>query len=241
MADEENTRLYKPTLVAFMSYNDRNDYTNDFVFTQEHLAEVDDADVVAWFNSKAYGTDVPSPDARPIGTRSNTLLYYKKALSHFMPNRNHQWNELTRAGNPTKSQAVNDLIKRVKKFEAHRQGAAPKIRCPLRESEFRSAISELRKHDDNIIVKYGIPALLAFQFPLIGRTDCCAKWMRENVGMHDTYPDKAMKAQLSWSKNVHEERDAPWQHIFGCFDPVFCVILNLSLWLEMFHSTMMHG
>jgi hypothetical protein len=39
--------------------------------------------------------------------------------------------------------------------------------------------------------------------------------------------------KLNWSKNVLEERDAPWQTILGSIDPAFCVLLNLTLWLEL--------
>ena len=64
--------------------------------------------------------------------------------------------------------------------------------------------------------------------------DCC-KWRRENLGVHNVH-DKAAKAHLAWSKNVIDEQAAPWQHIFRCMDFVFCTLLNVGLWLEVFHS-----
>lgn len=236
MADEDNARKYRSVLVAFMSHKDEFQYDRDAEFTQEQLLQVDADDVVAFFNFKAYGVDVPSSDDRPKHGRSNSLLHYKKALSFFMPNRNHQWDEITKRGNPTKSQGVNDMIKRVKRFETRRQGAPSKARRPLRDAEFRSLLDELRRHDD-YVVKYGIPALLCFQFHLIGRLDDCAKWMKSNLQAHNEHGDKAAKAKLCWSKNVHEERDAPWQHLFGCLNWTFCCILHIGLWLEVFFST----
>ena len=130
---------------------------------------------------------------------------------------------------------MNNMIKRVKTFETRGQGAPSKARRPLKEGEFRAVISTLHDSDD-MFVKYGVTVLLAFQFHLIGRVDCCSKWMATNLLPHDTYPEKAAKAKLSWSKNVREERDAPWQHIFGSMDWVFCVLLNVGLWLEVFHD-----
>jgi hypothetical protein len=50
--------------------------------------------------------------------------------------------------------------------------------------------------------------------------------------MHDNFPN-VLKARLTWSKNVQEERDAPWQIVLGSLDSVFCVYLSLSLWLEL--------
>ena len=40
-----------------------------------------------------------------------------------MPNRLLQWNEISNVGNPTKSAEVNDLVKRVTKKEARKEGA----------------------------------------------------------------------------------------------------------------------
>ena len=92
MADEENAARYRGVLVSFMSYIDRNQYDEGFVFTREHLAEVSADDVAAWFNYKVYGTPTPSVEDRPTNGRSSSLLHYKKAISFFMPNLNHQWN-----------------------------------------------------------------------------------------------------------------------------------------------------
>ena len=226
--EEENDANYKSTLIHFMNWRDEAAYERDHEFTQEELGGITADEIASWFNQRAYGTDTPGRNDRPIHMRSNSLLYLKKALSWFMPNRHHQWNELTNVGNPTRSRAVNDMIKRVKKFEARRQGAPSKARRPLKEAEFRTLISTLRESDD-FYVKYGITALLAFQFHMIGRVDCCSKWLSENLQPHDAHPDKAAKVKLSWSKNVREERDAPWQHVFGSMDWVFCVLLNVGL------------
>ena len=59
--------------------------------------------------------------------------------------------------------------------------------------------------------------------------------------MHDSYPGKAAKAKLCWGKNVHEEGDMPWQHMFGCMDAVFCVLIKIGLWLEIFHALVPDG
>jgi hypothetical protein len=73
-------------------------------------------DVLDWFNYQVFGMTTPTPEDRPT-KRSNTILYWKKALSYYMPNRNHQWNELSNVGNPTKSQVLNDLVAHVKRAE----------------------------------------------------------------------------------------------------------------------------
>ena len=52
---------------------------------------------------------------------------------------------------------------------------------------------------------------------------------------------KLAMARLVWSKNVNEEQQAPWQHLFGCMDWMFCVLLNVGLWLGIFHSDVADG
>ena len=42
--------------------------------------------------------------------------------------------------------------------------------------------------------------------------------------MHVSFPN-VLKTRLNWSKNVNDNRDAPWQVVLGSMDPV--------LWLEM--------
>jgi len=229
-------KKYKPCLVSFMKYRDGVEYDKHHEFAQEELSEVTADDLCSYFNYRAYGTPTPTDDDRPTECRSNSLQYWKKAISYFMPNRNHQWDEVTNRGNPTKSQALIDMMKRVACFETRRQGAPSRARRPLREPEFRAIIGELHKRDD-IIGKYGVPALLCFQFHMIGRIDDCSKFLRQNFYFHDNHPDKSLKARLAWSKNVYEERDAPWQHVFGCMDPTFCVFVNLGLFLEVFHAS----
>ena len=77
---------------------------------------------------------------------------------------------------------------------------------------------------------------MSFQFHMIGHIDDCCKWKKEILAMHDVH-DKAAKARLACSKNVTDERAAPWQHVFGCMDFVFCSILNLGLFLEIFRAS----
>ena len=105
-----------------MSYRDGVVYDRNASFTPAELGQVTADEVCRYFNFKAYGTPTPTDDDRPTEARANTLEYWKKALSSFMPNRNHQWDELQNRGNPTKSQALNDLIRKVKRFEVRGQG-----------------------------------------------------------------------------------------------------------------------
>ena len=71
---------------------------------------------------------------------------------------------------------------------------------------------------------------------MIGRIDDCTQALTENLQTHDTHPDTALKTKLPWSKNVREERDAPWQVLLGSMDALFCVLISVALWLEIMIS-----
>jgi hypothetical protein len=150
-----------------------------------------------------------------------------------MPNKHHPWDSLLCRGNPMRSREIPDLIKFVKKKEVWRQGVASQARRPLALGEFQSVFQALKAQGEGTLVKNGVPAQMAFQFHLITRIDCVCKLQRSNLKAHDRFPLQSLKVKFNWSKKVLEEQDALWQTILGSIDPVFCVLLNLSLWLEL--------
>ena len=81
MADLDNDANYKPCLIAFMNWRDEADYENDHEFTAAELGAVSADEVVSYFNLRAYNTETSGREDRPLYMRSNSLLYYKKALS----------------------------------------------------------------------------------------------------------------------------------------------------------------
>ena len=70
-----------------------------------------------------------------------------------------------------------------------------------------------------------------FQFHLIARIDCTTQVKMENLQVHIDL-DFCLKTKLNWSKNVNEERDAPWQIVIPSMNHKRCVFLSTALWLE---------
>ena len=118
-AEKSLQQQYKPSLTGMMSFKDGINYLPTYDFSKLELAKVVPEDIVRWMCLKVYGTPDPTHDANPTLGRSTSIAYAKKAISYFMPNKLMQWNEMTDppVGNPTKSAAVNDLIKLVKMKE----------------------------------------------------------------------------------------------------------------------------
>ncbi|KAE9206894.1 hypothetical protein PF005_g12839 [Phytophthora fragariae] len=140
------TARYKPELTKFMSFKDDVEYSNDRVFTPEELLRITPDHLCRWMNQQAYGDPDPSEVMRPVHRRSNTLEFSKKAISSFMPRINSTWDPVTVRGNPTRSDAVNKLIKKVKKFEVRREGSKSKARRASEIEEFMSLLLLVRAH-----------------------------------------------------------------------------------------------
>ena len=50
-----------------------------------------------------------------------------------------------------------------------------------------------------------------------------------------------LQVQLNWSKNVQEERDAPWQIMLPSMNPAYFLYIHLAIWLEVFIALYMHA
>ena len=84
-----NDATYKGTLVQFMNHRDSPQipYNKHSVFSREELAAISPEEIVRWFKEKVYGNaDADSDVDLPVEGRHSSLLFYKKAISHFIPN-----------------------------------------------------------------------------------------------------------------------------------------------------------
>jgi hypothetical protein len=95
---------------------DKASFAKDHDFSQQELAAITPTELVWWMCHKVHGKEEPVENDNPIEGHSNSLLYWKKAIS-FLPNHQQTWDALTNLGNPTKSLDINKLIMMVKKKE----------------------------------------------------------------------------------------------------------------------------
>ena len=66
---------------------------------------------------------------------------------------------------------------------------------------------------------------------MIARMDDVAHVKKSTLKACPNYPGWLIW-KISWSKNVHDERDCPDQMLLGDMEPSTCVYLNLALFLE---------
>ena len=224
---------YQPYMVELMEFfHGGVEYPSDKTFTREELLELGPVDVKRWLAHKAYGDpdyNVHKGD-RPVYIRSSTLEFAKKSVSFFMPNRLPAW--ANGSGNPTKSAAVNNLLKEVKQFEVRREGVSDQSMRPVSEREFRMTIHLFQAQDDwNTSWKFMTMAL--WQYHLIGRIDDVVHFKTDDLKSHARF-EFAMQTKVRWSKNVLEERSCPDQILLGSMDPLCCILANMGIYLEVF-------
>jgi hypothetical protein len=170
MAQARQRMKYKNVLVAFMGYRDGTVYSTDTNFTDDELESITSNDLCEYFLFRAYGTPHPQPEDFPTQCRSSSLHFYKKAISSFMPNRHHVYDVRTLTGNPTRSPAVNDLIKTVKKHEVRAEGVPSQARRDLTVEEYRLIVEYAKKHTDfPLLVRF--TCLTKLQINMIARID----------------------------------------------------------------------
>ena len=119
-----------------------------------------------------------------------------------------EWNEISNIGNPTRSGAVNYLIKAIKKMETARLGAESQARWALYASEFEQAMEIMEEFNNDEFATFS-PAFFRFQLNMIARGDDSAKFCLPDINPFHSYPNYGIIGRLCWSKNVHEDRDAP--------------------------------
>eukprot|EP00957_Ditylum_brightwellii_P103902 7916533-Ditylum_brightwellii.AAC.1 len=105
-----------------MSYLCNRLYPENHEFSTYDLERLTPHGIYQWMIFKVYRTDDPIPDNNLTEGCSSNLKYYKKVISYYMPNHRMQWNKISKAGNPTRSENVNDLVQAVIAKEVCKQG-----------------------------------------------------------------------------------------------------------------------
>ena len=140
-------KRYYNVFADFMEWKNGTTYPDDHFFTLEEKNAITPSDIHRWFCLKAYGMENPSNEDNPTLTRSNSLIYYKKAISYFISS-NQEYNETRRDGNPTRSPIINRLICTVRRKETRGVGSASQS-----DREFTS--EEMEQVIDGFSVKGG--------------------------------------------------------------------------------------
>ena len=220
---------YFPYLCRFLGYLDNTRYNPKVQgpFPPNRLQQITPQQVLKWLTLCTYGKEEIGPNDRPTHWRVDTIEFAKKALSYYMPHHG-EWNNATSYGNPTRDRSILKFILDVKKHQVRRQGRPSQVKRDMTLAEFKKAV-ELLEGGSHRNIRW--TSCLRNQFHLIGRGDDIHEMETKNLKRHPQF-DFALQTKLNWSKNVKDERDCPPQIMLGSMNPMFCVLLDLAIYLE---------
>ena len=214
-----------------MSFFDGTTYHANNIpnFSQEHLLSITDVDILRYFNLRTYGKPEVEEGDKPK-LRSATVEYFKKALSHYMPRNANNWDDINQVGNPTKSAAVNAMIRGIGLHQVRGHGVKSSARRAFEWIEFVTVLLATHQLFSEAIMSTML-AVMTLQWQLIGRIDDVMKLATSTVLKHTLYPF-ALNIKMCWSKNIRTEQDSPTQILFASMNPLICPILHLGIFME---------
>ena len=207
-------------------------YDVAYNFTEDELISIRPEDVASYMNLQTYGTSAPDITDRPTHCRSTNLEFIKKSISYFSPNRNASWNVEHKSGNPTRSVVVNNVIKGVRLFEVRKEGLPSSAKRDMKRAEFELTMHIFETGGNDSYKTRVLPTMMKLQYHLIGRTDDISNIETDDIHSHPKFSDFALETEVSWSKNVMDERECPPQIIVGSQNPKFCCLVSLASHLE---------
>ncbi len=158
-----------------MSYLDSFNHPADTNFSQERLAELTPNDISRYFLYRLYNNpDIALDNDEKPNHCCTTILYWKKAISFFMPNNNNAWVETSQIGNPTCTVAIAKIIKHLKKKETAQRGASSQSCRAFVKEEFCQIIHHFEAKTNKELALLG-SAYTRFQFSMISCVDDAAK------------------------------------------------------------------
>jgi hypothetical protein len=225
---------YHDEMRKLMSYlHNGRKYAPGHKWSKSQLTAITPEKIMRYLKMKIYGDEDANHDEDPpIHHRRNSVLFWKKAWSYFMLDQNHQWSEITKTGNPTRSAVFNKLLRAMKKMEAARRGKPSMARRSFIPKEFERLVCLCETHDIPEVGAW-LASYVTFQLHMIARLDDTAKFRLPDLKPFFKYPDFGVTARLCWAKNCMEERDAPTQVLLGARNWRYCVLSHLGMWLEL--------
>lgn len=215
-----------------MSFVKQTEYDLDHEFSTDELLQIQPNDLCNYYKYVCYGKMNPGVGDKPLNARSNTLYFSKKAISYFMPRKNVTWDSINQLGNPTRSIEVNELINKIKKHEVRKEGAVSQAVRALEYDEFINILTIIRTQ--NLFPneeQFRLLSILTLQWQLIARIDDMMKLQLRNI-LTNPLHNFVLNFQMSWSKNIMDERDSPTQIILPSMNDNMCALMSLAVFLE---------
>jgi hypothetical protein len=183
---------------------------------------------------------------RPTALRSQVMRIFQRsaappplntireAISLYMPQQNVVWDEVQKEGNPTKSWAVNNLIKEVERHEVRGTVVASPACRPIEWDEYTMLL--LAAHlvfSQREKSMYMILAVMMLQWHFISQINnimCLVTTTIQQILRHPF----CLQLKMCKSKIFRSKQDMPMQVFFASMDPLVRPVLNLAVYVDMF-------
>jgi len=192
---------------------------------REILLAIQPDNLCRYFKELAYGVQVPGPDDRPTLKRANGILFDKKAISWYMPRNNMEWDLVDEKGNPTKSPALNTLIKQITRWELRGEGKPGSEKRPLEYNEYMNILKINLEHAN--FQNATLHGLWTWTFQLVCRVDDACNLKYGDIKYIPGYPD-CLFIEVVRSKNINSKKQVSRQVILGSMDPYLCALAGLT-------------
>ena len=186
-----------------------------FAFTDAMRLAIKPEEIAKYFTSRAFDTEDIDDKSRPKKHTSNTLEFWKKALSGCVIQcwKDVQWNPRLEEGNPTKSSIVNAVLNSVKIHETRGEGKDSEEKRKFSIYEFLELL-KLNRNDPaltddlledrrskSVTGMFMTAAVWSLQWHIIGRVDDMVKLSTSEIGISPHHPF-ALTVSMRWSKNI---------------------------------------
>ncbi len=119
----------------------------------------------------------------------------------------------------------------MKRFQAQLRGRPAMARRSFTQQEWEQFMELVWGLDDPQI-RLCASAYFPFMLHYITRLDDASKTYVHNLTGYRRFANYAIMSKICWSKNVLEERDCPFQLMFGAMDVRYDLPTAFGLWLE---------
>lgn len=214
-----------------------------YAFTDAMRLAIKPEEIANYFTYRAFDTEKIDENSRPTKHTSNTLEYWKKAISGgVIPCwRDVQWNPRMEEGNPTKSSIVNAVINSVKIHETRGEGKEPEEKREFSIHEFLELLALNRndpcltdaaiedRRSKHVTGMFMTAALWNLQWQIIGRVDDMVKLSTSEIGV-SPHHQFVLTVSMRWSKNIRRRKQISPQIVLGSMEHVLCPLLSLALY-----------
>ena len=143
------------------------------------------------------------------------------------------WDDIHSTGNPTKSRAVNTLLKVAEKWELRGEGKKSNADRPYEPEEYEHVMQVVSTLPGaSLLDRVRMPCMISYQVNMIAHPPRRSREAEEVLDLCSSTVNFALSSRLPWLKNIQDKRQPPWQVNIGEDNWRLEVLLSYAKFLE---------